>query len=111
VKTISLDNDWEVEYVATRKNATTGVIEPATGLTGLIGKLSATDGGATIHATLSVSLTERGTTGIYFGVLQGDDLRAQLNPTYVGQVVFEVFGDGTNILTSIPRLVAVVRRP
>jgi hypothetical protein len=111
VKTVVLDNDWEMEYVATRKNATTGVSEPATGLTGLVGKLSATDGGATIHATLSVTLTERGTTGIYFGVLQGDDLRTQLAGSFLGQVVYEVFGDGTNILTSVPRLVSAVRRP
>ena len=111
MKSISLDNDYEPEYRATRKNAATGAIEAATGLTGLSARLSATDGGAPIHATMSVNLTERGTTGIYFGVLEGDNLRTQLNPTYVGQVIFEVFGDGTNVLTSIPRLVSAVRRP
>jgi len=111
LKTVSLDNDWELEYAATRKNASTGAIEPATGLAGLTGRLSATDAGATIHASLSVSLSERGTTGIYFGVLQGDDLRAQLAASFTNVVIYEVFGDGTNVLTSVPRLVAAVRRP
>jgi hypothetical protein len=110
MKSVALDNDWELEYAATRKNASTGALEPATGLAGLTGRLSATDGGATIHATLSVSLSERGTTGIYFGVLQGDDLRVQL-AALVNTIVYEVFGDGVNVLTSIPRLVAAVRRP
>jgi len=110
MKSIALDNDWEPEYRASRKNAGTGTIEPATGLTGLSARLSATDGGAAIHATMSVNLTERGTTGLYFGVIEGDNLRAQL-VALVGQVIYEVYGDGTNVFTSIPRLVAAVRRP
>ena len=110
MKSIGLDNDWEAEYRATRKNATTGTVEPATGLTGLVCRLSATDGGAAIHATMSVNLTERGTLGVYFGVLQGDALRTQL-AALVGSVVYEVFGDGVNVLTSIPRLVSAIRRP
>jgi hypothetical protein len=111
MKSINLDNDWEAEYKASRKNSATGTLEPATGLVGLTARLSATDAGPAIHASLSVSLSERGSTGIYFGVLQGDDLRAQLAPTYVNTTVFEVFGDGTNILTSVPRFVSAVRRP
>ena len=94
----------------TRKNSATGTLEPATGLAGLIARLSLTDAGAAIHATMSVSLTERGSTGIYSGVIQGDDLRTQLL-SLVGSIIYEVFGDGTNVLTSIPRLVSAVRRP
>lgn len=94
----------------TRKNSATGTLEPATGLTGLSARLSLTDAGAAIHATMSVNLTERGATGIYAGVIQGDDLRTQL-AALVGTVLYEVFGDGTNVLTSIPRLVSAVRRP
>lgn len=110
MKSINLDNDWECEYKASRKNSATGTLEPATGLAGLTGRLSLTDAGAAIHATMSVALSERGSTGIYFGVLQGDDLRTQLL-TLVGSTVYEVFGDGTNVLTSIPRLISAVRRP
>ncbi len=110
MKSISLDNDWEAEYRATRKNTATGTLEPATGLIGLTCRLSATDAGAAIHATMSVALTERGATGIYYGVIQGDDLRTQL-AALVGTVIYEVFGDGLNVFTSIPRLVAAVRRP
>lgn len=110
MKAVALDNDWEAEWRATRKNASTGTIEPATGLAGLVARFSATDGGSAIHSSLSVNLTERGATGIYYGVLQGDDLRANL-ATYVEKQIFEVFGDGTNVLTSIPRRVTAVRRP
>lgn len=111
MKSIVLDNDWEIEYKATRKNAATGTLEPATGLTGLYGQLSATDAGAAIDPSLKVTLTERGVTGIYFGTLQGDALRTVLAAAYVGQVIYEVFGDGVNVFTSIPRMVAAVRRP
>lgn len=112
MKTVSLDNDWEFEYKARRKNASTGEQEPAAGLTGLYGHFSATDAGAMIHATLRKPLAERsGAPGIYYAIAEGDDLRANLAPTYTGQVIFEVFGDGTNVLTSIPRRVGAIRRP
>ena len=111
MKSISLDNDWEYEYRATRKNAAAGTLEPATGLTGLYGHLSATDGGATIDASLRVLLAERGSTGIYYGVANGDALRAQLAASYIGVVVYEVFGDGLNVFTSTPRRIVSVRRP
>lgn len=110
MKSITLDNDWEPEYKATRKNAATGTLEPATGLAGLSARLSATDSGAAIHATMSVALTERGATGIYAGVILGPDLRTQL-AALAGQVIYEVFAIGTSVLTSIPRLVSAVRRP
>lgn len=107
---VYLDNDFEIEVALQRKNSTTGDLEPATGLT-LTGRLSATDGGATIHASLSVNLTERGTTGIYAGVLNGEDLRTQLAAAYVGQPVWLVAGDGTNVHVSEPYVVRATRRP
>ena len=111
MKLISLDNDYEMEVALSRKNATTGLLEPATGLTGLTFWLSATDGGATIHATLSVSAAERaGAPGVYSAILQGTDLRTHL-ASYVGARVWEVFGDGANIDTSIARKVVDPRRP
>ena len=109
MKTLPLDNDWEYDYTVTRKIAATGATEAATGLTGLTGRISATDGGATINAALTVDLTERGTLGKYYGVVEGDDLREQL-AAYIGKPVWEVFGDGTNVLTSVPRIVRATRR-
>lgn len=99
VEPIYLDNDYEPEYTLTRKNASTGASEAATGLSGLTVRVSATKGGATIHASLSKTLAERGTLGIYYARLEGDDLRAQL-ATYIGQKVYLVAGDGTNIFGS-----------
>ncbi len=110
MKSISLNNDFEFEYKATRKNSATGTLEPATGLTSLTCRLSATDGGAAIHATLSVTMVERGGTGIYSGVVLGPDLQTQLT-ALSGSVIYEVFAVGTSVLTSIPRLVQAIRRP
>jgi hypothetical protein len=108
---VALDNDYEFEVAITRKNTSTGATEPAAGLTGLSFRFSATDGGTAIHASLQVNATERsGTPGTYFAVCQGDDLRAQLAASYIGKVIYEVFGDGTNVLSSIPRLVIEHRR-
>lgn len=110
MKSVSLANDWEAEYRATRKNAATGTLEPATGLSSLTARLSLTDGGAAIHSTLNVALIERGATGIYSGVMLGPDLQTQLN-ALAGTVIYEVFAVGTSVLTSIPRLVQAIRRP
>ena len=99
-------NDDEAEATVSRTNATTGLEEAATGLTGLTFRLSATRGGATIHATLSKSATERGTTGVYFAIYEGSDLTAQLaNATYIGKDIYEVFGDGANVNTNVVRRV------
>jgi hypothetical protein len=110
--TISLDNDFEPEMAVTRKNTTTGVLEPAAGLTGLTFRLSATDGGTAIHADLEVTATERsGAPGVYFAILDGDKLRTHLAASYIGKVVWEVFGDGTNVFSSIERKIVERRRP
>ncbi len=91
-------NDDEAELTLTRKNATTGAEEAATGLTGLTVYLSATPGGSAIHASLSKSLAERGTTGIYFAVFEGTDLDTQLdNSTYRGKDVYMRVGDAANV--------------
>jgi len=110
MKAYALDNDWEVEYTFTRKNAATGVFEAATGLTGMNARVSLTDGGAAVHADLNKPLAERGTTGIYFCVFDGDKLRTHL-ASKIGEVVYEVIGDGTNVLRSSPRRVIWPPRP
>lgn len=99
-------NDDEPEEVVTRKNTSTGATEPATGLTGLSFRLSATIGGTAIHANLNKNASERGSTGKYYAVFEGDDLTAQLNnSTYWNTDVFQVFGDGVNINYNVVRRV------
>lgn len=105
-----LDNDFEFEYAVTRKNTGTGVKEAAAGLSSLTARVSATDGGATIHADLTVGATERsGEDGTYYGVFDGDKLRTHLL-THVGSKVYVVFGDGTNVLVSDVYTVVEIRR-
>lgn len=82
--------DFEAEVKITRKNASTGATEAATGLaSGLAARISATTTGAAIGA-MTVSLTERGTTGIYFGVLDTAALVTAL-ASYLNQTVYVIY--------------------
>ena len=109
MKNVSLDNDWRYKYRVTTDDATTGATIAATGLTGLQAWFSLTRGGATINSALTKTMAElSGTPGTYTAVVDGDVLRTYLLAS-AGDVVFEVFGDGTNVLTSIPRRVKAVR--
>ena len=101
-------NDDQPETTLTRKAAATGASEAATGLTGLTFKLSATRGGAAIHANLSKTATERGVLGIFYATFEGTDLTAQL-ATYVGKDIFQTFGDGLNVNFTVARRVIGVR--
>jgi hypothetical protein len=114
MKNLYFENDWDYVWEGVRRNVETGEIEKATGLTGLTAHLSATRGGDTIHAELTKDLVERTDAdhlGQYFAVVDGDDLRTHLDPTYVGTVVFEVVGDGENVFYSAPRRVMAIRIP
>ena len=101
-------NDDQPEITLTRKVAATGATEAATGLTGLVVKLSATRNGAAINAALSKSATERGTLGVYYATFEGVDLTAQL-ASYVGKDVYQTFGDGANVNFTVARRVIGVR--
>ena len=89
-------NDQEFEYEITDKVTATGLTQAAAGLTGLTCHYAATKTGATIDASLSVSASERGSTGRYYGVHQGSDLTTYL-AAYVGKRVFRVLAKGTDI--------------
>lgn len=101
-------NDDEPEKLVRRKNAGTGALEVATGLVGLSFKLAATETGAAIHSSLNKAATERGATGKYFAIFEGTDLVAQLG-AFVGQDVFEVFGNGADVNYVTRREVVAVR--
>jgi hypothetical protein len=107
---IALDNDFEPEYDVTRKASATGLAEAATGLTGLTAHIAATDEGATIDASLSVSASERSATaGRYYAVIPGADLRTHL-AGYIGRKVWVIFGDDATLDVSDPHLVIAGRR-
>lgn len=111
MKKLYLDNDHEMVFSGVRRNTSTGEEEAADGLLNLTGRLSATDGGAAIHADLDKAMPERASTaGQYFAVIDGDSLRTHLAAS-IGSVVWEVFGDGVNVLYSVPRRVVERRRP
>lgn len=103
-------NDDEPEEVLTRKNGSTGAMEPATGLSNLSFRLSASKGGAAIHPNLDKPASERGSTGRYFAVFEGNDLTTSLVAAYWNTDVFQVFGDGTNINYNVVRRV-LQKRP
>lgn len=111
MKALYLDNDWEAEYSLTRRNADSGATEVATGLTGLSCRISLTPDGPAVHADLNLSMAERsGALGTYVVVFDGDKLRTRL-AVYVGRTVYEVFGDGANVLTAVARRVRGRRFP
>ena len=75
---IWLTEDQEFEVELSRRNATTGDLEAASGLTGLAFTLATTPGGAAIGG-MSFSATERGSTGIYAAVADLATLQAGLD--------------------------------
>lgn len=107
---IPLDNDHEYIYRAQQKNAATGDLENAEGVTGLKAWFSLTDQGPTIHVALEKALVAR-TQKLheYFAVVDGDVLRTHLL-AHVGKVGYEVFGDGTNVMSSHPVRFVATRR-
>lgn len=97
IQTVAIDKDWEFEYALFRKNSTTGDEEAATGAS-MTAHFSATAGGAALGSS-STSLTERGTTGIYAGLLAAATLTTALTD-YVGIEVYEVYLVGTTPVES-----------
>lgn len=109
---LSGDNDYLIQREITTFRTTDGEKIAATGLAGGVGFLAADEGGVAIDASLSVSLTERsGKPGTYYGVIQGDDILAQL-ADYDGEDVWECvqFGSDYQEYVRVPvRLIRVGR--
>lgn len=87
-KPFSITEDYEAEWAATRKNATTGVTEAATGLSSVTARLALTRTGSAI-GSCSVTLTERGSTGIYYGTIDKATLTSDL-AAYVNRTIYEI---------------------
>ncbi len=108
------DNDYEFEFYVDEKRTADGVRIPATGLIGLSGWASASDGGAEIHADVKVAATERPSRpGYYFGIINGDKitLRMLASASDDNTPAYLRFADtAQNINISRPRRRYLVRR-
>lgn len=93
-----------------RANATTGVDEtvPLTGRTDGVCFLSLTDdiSTATAISTLSVTLTEVGSTGVYTGVMEGSNKATALAATLDQAILYRHFQFGSDYR----RVVSVIFR-
>lgn len=102
-------NAWEYIWRGTRRNAASGEVEAATGLT-IEAWFSDEDGGATIDADLTKTLAERADTdGEYFAIVTGDVMEEHLADYDEGDVIYEVMSDGTDIIYSAPRTITRTR--
>jgi len=109
-RTIYLNNDDEFEFYVTRRNTSTGLVEPAASIAGMTCLLSATKTGTAIDASLEVSAVERASSpGYYYGVMQGSDFNTYL-ATYVGRTVFRVLKNGSDIV-AYTRVTVKAERP
>lgn len=104
------NNDDEFEFYVSRRNTSTGAVEPAAGIAGMTCRVSATETGSAIHANLSVSATERASApGYYYGVFQGSDIATQL-AALGGKTVYRQLVNGTDIVASKAVTVRAKRR-
>ena len=109
---VYFNNDDEPEYYITRRNTSTGEVEPAAGLANVICYLSALPmpNHTAIHANLSISLTERASApGYYYGVMQGSDIATHL-ATYANKAVYRILDIGSDV-EGQERVTVLAKRP
>lgn len=87
-KYLNIYADFEFDFRLTRRNATTRAVEPATGLTAVLGRFALTPTGAAITGT-STALTEGGVLGRYWGVVDTATMVTNML-TLVGQRVYAI---------------------
>jgi hypothetical protein len=86
VKDLPIDQDFEADVGITKKSATTRAWVAATGLTGVTARFALTKTGAAVGSS-SWSLSEAGSTGRYFGVLDTATMVTDL-AAYANQTVY-----------------------
>jgi len=84
---LNISSDFEADFALTRRNATTRLEEPATGLSGVTARIAATPTGTAL-GSLTAALTEAGSTGRYVGVFDAAALTSALSTAYVGLTVY-----------------------
>jgi hypothetical protein len=112
MKNITLGNRYEIEWSSERKDTATGAWEVDASHSGFTVSLSASDGGATIHANLTAALTERSETpGTYYAQISGANITTHLTAS-LGSTVYEVITDSAgDVKRSQPLRVVSVARP
>ena len=86
-------NSHTIRHALTGDNVTTGVREPASGLTVTAFIAESPVAATPIHADLQIALDEVGSSGDYLGVIPGAAITERLTG-YLGQRVWEVVTDG-----------------
>lgn len=102
-----LKNDHTIDYGVETASLTTRVVSIASGLSGITGRISASETGSAI-GSCSVTLAEAGSTGRYFGTIGRSTIDTDL-ASYIGERVFEIISDGASI--QAVRELIVVDRP
>lgn len=93
---LPLDNDFDWAVRIRKRNISSHLREPASGLTTLKVRLATTKNGAAINAALDLVMNERaGNPGIYYATWTGDLLRTHL-AGLVGQTIYIVFYSTSN---------------
>jgi hypothetical protein len=109
ITTLALGNDWLIYRKLTVYDAALNRYKPATGLT-VSATLSATPEGAAIDASLIVTLTERGVSGEYSGVIDGSNTTAHLT-AFLGQVIYQrVIAGATGDFNQVRKLLVAAFR-
>lgn len=102
VREVPLGTDWDVFYRFTRRNANTGLLEPAAGAGPFTGYFSLTRGGTAIDGTVSVSVTELSSAaGDYLGLIEGGSITTHLGPLE-NQLIYEVITKAGDVMRSTP---------
>jgi Flp pilus assembly pilin Flp len=82
--TLNINEDLEVEFALTQKDATTGADEVATGLSSIFMHILS---GPESASLTNVAASERGATGVYYGYIPTATLVSVLT-AYIGKVVY-----------------------
>lgn len=85
---LAIDQDFEIDVLIERKNATTRAWEPATGLASVSARIAGSPSGSAL-GDCTVALAEAGTTGRYVGVLDTATMVSAL-ATYENREVYLV---------------------
>lgn len=107
--TIAPGNDWLIVRKLRVYDQATGRWKPATGLS-VIATLAASAEGNAIDPTLEVTLTERGVSGEYSGVIDGTDTTDHLTEL-IGTVIYQrVVAGATGDFNQVRKLLVIAYR-
>lgn len=104
---LPLDNDYEPKWSLKQNNTSSGVREPATGVTHTA-YFSLTKGGSAITGLTFAAIERVGKPGSYFVIFPGPALRTAL-AALIGKIIYLMVGNGTMIFFDVPHKVKAFR--